>query len=105
MARCWEPGARTGVVCAATGLGYIAGTLIEQGARRPRPGSPAVRLVIGVSWRRRLPSLGPESGIGPTVRPAWRTLVALTRFREPHEEPMPIDVRPHQATPSHSFRS
>ncbi len=49
MARHRAPSARPGAVCAAIGLGCIAGTLIEPVTRRPRSWSPATRLAIGVN--------------------------------------------------------
>jgi drug/metabolite transporter (DMT)-like permease len=49
MARHREPSARPGMVCAAIGLGCIAGTIIEPVARRPRSWSPATRLAIGAN--------------------------------------------------------
>jgi drug/metabolite transporter (DMT)-like permease len=48
-ARHREPSVRPGAVCAAIGLGCIAGTLIEPVTRRPRSWSPAARLAIGVN--------------------------------------------------------
>jgi len=43
------PGARPGAVCAAIGLGCIAGTLAEPVTRRPRSWSLATGLAIGVN--------------------------------------------------------
>jgi hypothetical protein len=48
-ARHRELSVRPGAVCAAIGLGCIAGTLIEPVTRRPRSWSPATRLAIGVN--------------------------------------------------------
>ncbi len=48
-ARHRELSVRPGAVCAAIGLGCIAGTLIEPVTRRPRSWSPAARLAIGVN--------------------------------------------------------
>jgi hypothetical protein len=44
-----ELGMLPGAVCAAIGLGCIAGTVMEPVTRRPRSWSPATRLAIGVN--------------------------------------------------------
>ena len=48
-ARHQDPSRRPGAVCAAIGLGCIAGTFAEPVTRRPRSWSPAARLAIGVN--------------------------------------------------------
>jgi hypothetical protein len=73
MARHREPSARPGAVCAAIGLGCIAGTFIEPVTRRPRSWSPATRLAIGVNLAASAALIGAGT---------WHAVAARRRYAE-----------------------